>query len=94
MNPYFKAFLFFIPSILISSTESISEISLIIQGEGELNILNNAFSYEPYEFLINGVSKPSCKKSCQFEGVLNNVTIKFENQINSAQKCLRELLVL
>ena len=86
MNPYFKAFLFFIPSILISSTESISEISLIIQGEGELNILNNAFSYEPYEFLINGVSKPSCKKSCQFEGVLNNVTIKFENQIDSCSK--------
>ena len=83
MNPYFKSFLFFMFSILITRSDSISEINLIIQGEGELNILNSQFSYDPTEFLINGLSKPLCKKSCEFEGVLNNVTIKFENQIDS-----------
>ena len=85
INSYFKVFLSIIFSILIPRYEAISEINLIIQGEGELNVLNNEFSYEPSEFLINGVSNSSCKKSCQFDGGLNKVTIKFDNQINSCE---------
>ena len=63
INSYFKVFLFIIISILIPGYEAISEINLIIQGKGELNVLNPVFSYDPYEFLINGVSNSSCKKS-------------------------------
>ena len=85
IDSYFKVFLSIIFSILIPRYEAISEINLIIQGYGELNVLNNEFSYEPSEFLINGVSNSSCKKSCQFDGGLNNVTLKFDNQIDSCE---------
>ena len=82
---YIRAFLFFIFSILIFISHEISEINLIIEGQGELDILNNQFRYEPSDFLINGVSKPDCIKSCSFEGGLNNVSIRFENQIESCE---------
>ena len=73
-------FIFFI--LFFESNENY-EIKLIIQGEGELNILNSQFYLDPSEVIINGVSKPSCKKSCEFVSGLNNVTIKFENQLES-----------
>jgi hypothetical protein len=62
-----------------------SEIKLIVQGEGELNILNNSFYLDPSDVIVNGESKPNCKKSCEFINGLNNVTIKFDNQIESCE---------
>ena len=56
---------------------------MIIQGKGELNILNNEFYSEPSEVKVNGESRPNCKKSCLFSYDLNNVTIKFNTQIGS-----------
>ena len=91
INPNFKFFLFIILSILIPRYETISEINLKVQGEGILDVLNPGFSYEPNEFLINGILYPSCKKSCQFDGGLNNVTIKFENQIDSCENMFYEI---
>ena len=60
-----------------------SEIRLIIQGEGELNIFNNLFYTNPSEVIVNGISKPLCNKSCEFNKGLNNVTIKFNMLIES-----------
>jgi surface protein len=60
-----------------------SEVKLIIQGEGQLNILNNLFYLDPSEVIVNGISKPSCNKSCEFNKGLNNVTIKFNVPIES-----------
>ena len=62
-----------------------SEINMIIQGNGELNILNNEFYLDPSDVIVNGVSKPECKKNCQFINGLNNVTIKFDTQIESCE---------
>ena len=59
------------------------EVKLIIQGEGQLNILNNLFYLDPSEVIVNGISKPSCNKSCEFNKGLNNVTIKFNEPIES-----------
>ena len=71
--------------LLISGFKLIenSEIKLIIQGEGQLNILNPQFYLDPSEVIVNGISKPSCNKSCEFNKGLNNVTIKFNVPIES-----------
>ena len=58
---------------------------MIIHGEGSLNILNSGFNSEPSEVIVNGVSQPNCRKSCQFDNGLNNVTIKFNTQIESCE---------
>ena len=65
---------------------------MIIQGEGEQNILNSGFNSEPSEVIVNGMSQPNCKKSCQFENSLNNVTIKFNTQIESCENMFNGLL--
>ena len=75
INLNLRAFLFFILSILIFSSQEISEINLVIEGEGHLNILNSQFPYEPSDFLINGISFFYCKKSCSFAEDSNKVTL-------------------
>ena len=47
--------------------------------------MNNSFYLDPSEVIVNGESKPNCKKSCLFVGGLNNVTIKFDNKIESCK---------
>ena len=62
-----------------------SEIHLIIQGNGNQNILNNDFIYEPSEVIVNGYSNNSCKKKCYFLENINNITLKFSEQIDSLE---------
>ena len=76
--------LFFILIFYIKVAKN-SEIKMIIQGEGEINILNNAFYYDPSDVLVNGESKSECKKTCEFVDDLNNVTIKFDSKITSCE---------
>ena len=68
-----------------------SEIHLIIKGSGTQNILNKTFQYEPFEVIVNGYINSSCKKTCYFTEEINNITIKFSNQINSCQQMFLEL---
>ena len=42
--------------------------------------------------MVNGESKSNCKKSCQFDNGLNNVTIKFDTQIESCENMFNGLL--
>ena len=62
-----------------------SEINLIIisQEKIELNFLSNLFYKEPSDVIINEVSKPLCKRSCELMDGLNNITIKFNNFVES-----------
>ena len=63
---------------------NISKIHLVVNGTGNINILSNSFYNEPSEVIVNGVSKgETCKKICSFEEGENNVTLIFEEQINS-----------
>ena len=63
---------------------NISKIHLVVNGTGNINILSNSFYKEPSEVIVNGVSKgETCKKICSFEEGENNVTLIFEEQINS-----------
>ena len=60
-------------------------VKKMIEGTQELNILNNEFYLEPSEVIVNGESRPECKKSCNFSNDSNNVTIKFDSQIESCE---------
>ena len=68
-----------------------SEIYLIMKGNGNKNILNNDFQYEPSEVIVNGYKNISCKKSCFFIDDINNITLKFSNQIYSAEKMFEDM---
>ena len=78
-----KIFRLYIISNLFLITNSQLEINLIIEGQGEQRLLNDSFYKEPAEVIVNGVTKSSCKKICELEKELNNVTIKFNSLIES-----------
>ena len=61
----------------------LSEINLIIKGSGYLPVLYEYFYLDPTEVIVNGELKSLCKKSCEFDKDLNNLTIKFNNEIES-----------
>ena len=63
-----------------------SEINLIINEKGDRNILSNDFYTEPSDIIVNGVSKKdSCSKSCTLEDDFNNISLIFEDEINSTE---------
>ena len=66
-------------------TELKSEINLVIQGQGNLNVLNDSFYLNPSEVIINGDLKASCNKNCYLDNIINNVTIKFDKQLKSLE---------
>ena len=68
-----------------------SEIHMVIEGNGNQNILNKNFQYEPSEIIVNGYVNNSCKKTCFFHDDLNNITIKFSNQIYSSENMFKNL---
>ena len=41
--------------------------------------------------IINGDLKPSCNKSCFLDNILNNVTIKFDKQLESLENMFKGL---
>ena len=60
-----------------------SEINLVVKGSGKQRFLSNAFYLEPSEVKVNGISNNTCKKVCDFEGQENNVTLYFDEPLNS-----------
>ena len=70
----------------------ISEIHLVIKGNGTQNILYNNFNTNPSEVIVNGISKGNtCQKTCDLDEDINNVTIKFEEQIISCYHMFYQL---
>ena len=88
----FKLFFFF-SFLSISNTNKIifiintfSEINLVINERGNHNILSSFFYTEPSDIIVNGVSKKdSCSKSCMLEDDFNNISLIFEDEINSTK---------
>ena len=69
---------------LLSNESSSSKINLIISGDGLVNILSDSFSLDPSEVIVNGLSKgTSCQKTCELNGDQNNVTLIFDEQIET-----------
>ena len=82
INLDIKYGLFFIFFISLFELIRNSEIKLRIQGGGEINLLNRSFFFDPSDVIVNGESKPLCRKTCLFNNDINNATIKFDDQIN------------
>ena len=67
------------------------KINLVILGSGNQRILNNLYYLEPSEVIVNGVTKASCKKSCEMNYEENNVTLYFNKPVNSTQFMFSQL---
>ena len=84
---YYLAFLyyfFFIPS-------STSEIHLNIEEKWEQMILNVLFHAKPSKVFVNGIFINSCKKTCQLNGEINNITLIFDEEIDSCENMFNNL---
>ena len=69
-----------------------SEIHLVIKGSGPQNILSDIFIYEPSEVLVNGISQGNTRsKTCTLTGEENNVTLRFEEQLETCENMFYEL---
>ena len=69
-----------------------SEIKLIIKGrKNDCDLLGVQFYKEPSKVFVNGTLKNDCKKKCNLENEINNVTIEFKGLLNSTEKMFREL---
>ena len=86
-NRHSKTFLLKIFLMLAMVEASInSEIHLVIQGSGEQQLLEDYYFtnfIRPSEVLVNGVKNDSCSKTCNLVGDRNNITLKFDTQIES-----------
>ena len=92
-NCLFQIFIFLLKVALVdlitikylrNLNPSISEIHLVIKGSGKQRFLDRDFNYDPSEVIVNGVSKGNlCKKLCDLDQDINNVTLKFDKKIKS-----------
>ena len=93
-----KLLLLFVIKITISNSilntniiyNLVSEIHLTIKGNGNQNLLNEKFPYDPSEVLVNGKLK-QCNKTCYLDRELNNVTLRFNQEITSCYFMFRDL---
>ena len=71
---------------------NISEIHLIINGTGNQQILYGQFMTSPSEVIVNGISKGNlCLRTCDLDQEINNVIIKFNEQLKSCYYMFYEL---
>ncbi len=78
-----------IPKKLINFS---SQIHLLILGSGNQSILNNSFYLEPSEVIINGITRKSCKKFCKLDYEENNVTLYFNDSVQSCYLMFGQLI--
>ena len=83
-------FLILIGSISIRTT---SEIHLVfsVGEDGYQNIINTDFEINISEVWVNGAKKDDCDKTCYLEKGLNNVTIKFDDQLETCRNMFNNL---
>ena len=62
-----------------------SKIHLVVQGKGNQKLLSYFFQGAPSSVLVNGVVNDSCGKTCYLEGDKNNITLIFNEKINSCK---------
>ena len=91
LNHYINKKYFLIIIILFCFPSEQNEISLTIEGSGQLNFINENFNLYPYEVFVNYDKKENSIKSYDFEKSLNNVKIKFNNKIGTCQSMFEGL---
>ena len=88
----FFIFYYIIPAkIRTILKNSLSEINLIVRGNGNIDFLYSSYSITPSEVLVNGIKDDSCERTCNLIEDINNITIRFEEQIESCYKMFYEL---
>ena len=103
--PLFNIFVILLFFSLFFVSFNLSQISLYIQGEGELFFINADFNTEPSEIFVNGQLKSSCKKSCNFENnnyynnesdyyYSNIILIKFNTLISSCENMFKDIKII
>ena len=70
---------------------NMSEIYLIIQGNGTQNFLSPNFTKEPSEVLVNGIIKENCFKTCDLNRDENIIILRFEEEIETCEYMFQEL---
>ena len=68
-----------------------NQIRLIIIGDGEQNILNTDFYKDPSKVYINN-ELTICNRTCNLLNETNNVTIVFDEEINSTEDMFYNLV--
>ena len=84
INIIFKVFLFSYISI-INTQVSFSEISLVIDGDGNQTILNENFYKDPDNVIVNGETRNDCKKFCVLTTKPNNIQLQFYDDITTCE---------
>ena len=84
INIIFKVFFFSYISI-INTQVSPSEISLVIDGDGNQTILNENFYKDPDNVIVNGETKNDCKKFCVLTTKPNNIQLQFYDDITTCE---------
>ena len=67
------------------SLNSKYEINMIINGTNKKNILNDSYSYNAPEIIINGNPGICENKICNLNNDLNNITIRFNEEIKTCE---------
>ena len=62
-----------------------SEIYLVINGTGNQTLMNNSFYLQPSKVYVNGIYRESCKTFCELEQEENNVTLIFNETLNTCE---------
>ena len=84
-------FLLIFDIIFSFSINSIYEINMIINGTNNKNILSDSFIYNPSEIIINGKDAICNNKNCNLNDNLNNITIKFNEEIKTCENMFNNL---
>ena len=69
-----------------------SKIHIVVKGSGERKLLYDNFDIEPFEVLVNDIKDDSCKKTCNLPKEINNVTLRFNREINSCYRMFKNLI--
>ena len=91
---------FILPLIVLEENNRIldnyyQKIHLVIQGNRSQNFISNEFQIEPSEVIINGKTQSdTCKKNCDFENEINNVTLVFTVEIKSCVNMFKDLITI
>jgi len=81
LSTLFLLFLFVSNENLILNQNQ--EVHMIIRGKGSKRILGDNFPYNNFEVIINDVKNNNCGRKCDLNEELNNITIKFNETIES-----------
>ena len=66
------------------------KIHLVIQGNGEQNLLSDSFSEIPQKVLVNG-DDSNCSKSCNLTEEKNSITLIFNSELSICENMFKGL---